>query len=111
MTPSFVDAEPQSVLTLEVNTYCASSPDTLVKCCKSCQAREDKRNARKNKLSVPGSSEAESSMAGPAIISDEFVSPIDFTCYQMLDFGAGCAPLSFRVICYCRHYKEKVGFT
>lgn len=46
--------------------------------------------------------------AGPS--DGNYVSPIDFTCQQMLDFTGGSAQLCFRVICYCRHYKEKTGF-
>jgi hypothetical protein len=42
--------------------------------------------------------------------TDDYVSPVDFTCYQMVDFATGSAQLSFRIVCYCRHYREKVGF-
>lgn len=39
-----------------------------------------------------------------------YVSPIDFTCNRLVDFSSGTASLSFRIVCYCRHYKEKNGF-
>ncbi|KAG8806748.1 SPT3 Dosage dependent suppressor of Ty-induced promoter mutations-like protein, partial [Serendipita sp. 399] len=44
------------------------------------------------------------------IPKDDYDSPIDFTCHEMLDFSSGSTPLSFRIVCYCRHYKERTGF-
>ncbi|KAG8849265.1 SPT3 Dosage dependent suppressor of Ty-induced promoter mutations-like protein [Serendipita sp. 411] len=69
---------------------------------------------------TPATSDAEM-YAGPSGIQrpypsqveapkDDYDSPIDFTCHEMVDFSSGSTPLSFRIVCYCRHYKERTGF-
>ncbi|PVF97908.1 hypothetical protein CPB86DRAFT_785406 [Serendipita vermifera] len=109
-----------------------------VSCCENCQVREQKRNSKKaigtsgpktksttnSKNPTPATSDAE--MYGQSTSfglpysaryggngeagHDSTVSPVDFTCHQILDMSNGVTQLSFRIVCYCRHFKEKEGF-
>src|SRR5258706_5989332 len=98
---SFAAPPPEDVLVLETVVTCSTPPNLRAWCCQACQTREGKRNARKPK---PLSHSDHSPRA------ESLVSPVDFTCYEHLDFSTGRTPLSFRVVCYCRHHREKVGF-
>ncbi|KIM23266.1 hypothetical protein M408DRAFT_28061 [Serendipita vermifera MAFF 305830] len=134
-TKGICDPNTSTVLTLTAKIYCASNPHHEVPCCVDCQKRERKRNIKKattsssakasrsatnSKNATPATSDVEAYGAGShwgqnpsskdGSSPDGYVSPIDFTCSPLLDFASGNAALSFRIVCYCRHHKEKVGF-
>lgn len=42
---------------------------------------------------------------------DASLSLLQFNCPEELDFSTGSVVLPMRITCYCRHHREKVGFT
>jgi len=42
---------------------------------------------------------------------EDTTSIIQFNCAEILDFSTGTAVLPLRLTCYCRHHREKVGFS
>lgn len=43
--------------------------------------------------------------------SEEMRKVVVFNCPEFVEFGAGETVLPTRITCYCRHHKEKLGFS
>lgn len=97
----------EDVLDLSVDVVCVSNPDVLINSCESCQQREAKRTARKIAARVrPAKSEVVDDIA-----SDGEAKIVQFNCPELVDFSTGTCALPVRITCYCRHHREKVGFS
>ncbi|KAF7321792.1 hypothetical protein MKEN_00701000 [Mycena kentingensis (nom. inval.)] len=110
-----VDPSPEDILHLSATLSCASSPDTRVYSCTSCQKREAKRLAKKLAARVrPSRSETDSGDDTAQRLKnkpqEDTTSIIQFNCAEIQDFAKGTVALPLRLTCYCRHHREKVGF-
>ncbi|KAF7315423.1 hypothetical protein MIND_00057100 [Mycena indigotica] len=110
-----VDPLPEDILHLTATVTCASSPDTRVHSCTSCQKREAKRLAKKLAARVrPSRSDSESgddvNQKPKGKPQEDTTSIIQFNCAEIQDFAKGSVALPLRITCYCRHHREKVGF-
>ncbi|KAH7108411.1 hypothetical protein BKA62DRAFT_682105 [Auriculariales sp. MPI-PUGE-AT-0066] len=104
--PSILPAA-QDVLELSVDVFCVSNPDVPVAICESCKEREIKRKARKAASRIrPAKNEDD-----PDVGENSEPQLVHFNCPDLIDFSTGLAALPVRITCYCRHHKEKSGFT
>ncbi|CAK5265666.1 unnamed protein product [Mycena citricolor] len=111
-----IDPDPMDVLHLTAAVTCSTSPNNRVYSCSSCQSREAKRVAKKLAARVrPARSDSESGgeETGKAKSKnhEDTTSIIQFNCAETQDFSAGTVVLPLRITCYCRHHREKVGFS
>ncbi|KAJ7593900.1 hypothetical protein C8J56DRAFT_820143 [Mycena floridula] len=106
---------PEDILYLSTSVSCASPPHNPVLSCSSCQAREAKRVAKKIAARVKPPSDTDSGgedgKSGKRWQHEDTTSIIQFNCSQSVDFSTGSVILPLRITCYCRHHREKLGFT
>ncbi|EJD52416.1 hypothetical protein AURDEDRAFT_111130 [Auricularia subglabra TFB-10046 SS5] len=97
----------EDILDVSVDVVGVSAPDVQVTCCESCQQREAKRTARKIAARV------RPTKAEPAEtdIGEGEAKIVHFNCPELVDFSTGMAALPLRITCYCRHHREKIGFS
>ncbi|KIJ39857.1 hypothetical protein M422DRAFT_68676 [Sphaerobolus stellatus SS14] len=128
------DEDLQETLQMTADVVCCSSPHVAVQSCQSCQAREAKRTARKLAARVrppPGSRKVKSKggtkKASKRINEEDQESTLEdeddpeepnvdssilqFNCAEVLGISSGSLTLPMRITCYCRHHKEKIGFS
>ncbi|KZV94996.1 hypothetical protein EXIGLDRAFT_766588 [Exidia glandulosa HHB12029] len=97
----------EDVLDLSVDVICLSNPEVPVSCCESCQQREAKRTARKIAARVRPTKVEPTDDS----LSDNEAKIVQFNCPELVDFSSGMCALPVRITCYCRHHREKVGFS
>ena len=111
------EANAEDTLFLATDITCASPPHLRVSACTSCQNREAKRTARKvaARIRPARSDDDEPSPPLPPSLQmkteeGEDASVVLFNCADTQEFSGGSVTLPLRIICYCRHHREKVGF-
>lgn len=103
------DPSPEETLQLNVSVVKASDPDESVFICAGCRQREVKRAQRK-KDSKKNSEEApEDNEPLDEALEDEKV--VVFNATEFVEFENGQVVLPTRITCYCRHHKERIGFS
>lgn len=90
-----------------------SEPFEEIFICTGCQQRELKRAQRKKDARVrPASEGAADSAATYGVEEDEERRKVVvFNCAEFVEFGQGETVLPTRITCYCRHHKERKGFS
>ncbi|KAJ7772668.1 hypothetical protein DFH07DRAFT_866218 [Mycena maculata] len=129
-----IDPDAQDILRLTATVTCASAPHNRVYSCTTCQTREvgspsqfslfsqlkrqqAKRVAKKLASRVrPTRSDSESgddaaTKSTKGKQQEDTTSIIQFNCAEIQDFSSGSVVLPLRITCYCRHHREKVGFS
>lgn len=91
------------------------APPRFHSCIPDISIVKAKRVARKLAARVrPARSDSDTPEDGcerPRSVKEDTTSIIQFNCPDVLDFSAGSAVLPVRITCYCRHHREKVGFS
>ena len=109
------DVPPEQTLFADIKVVSASHPNRDIFICNNCQQREFKRLQRKtHNRNKPVQEVDEASREDESHLSDDELAKrkiVLFNCGQYLDFASGEAVIPTRITCYCRHHKEKYGFT
>lgn len=109
------DVPPEQTLFADIKVVSASHPNREIFICNNCQQREFKRVQRKtHNRNKPVQEIEEASREEESHLSDDELAKrkiVLFNCGQYLDFVGGEAVIPTRITCYCRHHKEKYGFT
>ncbi|KAI5480848.1 putative membrane-bound transcriptional activator [Pseudohyphozyma bogoriensis] len=102
------DPLPEHTLFLDVAVLRGSEPHDEIFICAGCRQREHKRALRKkdNKREVDFSE-----LSTPISEEEEKKKVVVFNCAEYLDFSAGEVVLPTRITCYCRHHRERKGFS
>lgn len=102
------DPPAEDTLLLDVKVVRGSDPDEEIFICTGCQAREHKRAQRKKEARVrPPADLGEP----PLLEEEERRKVVVFNCPEFVEFVGGETVLPTRITCYCRHHKEKKGFS
>ncbi|KAM0754724.1 hypothetical protein T439DRAFT_321759 [Meredithblackwellia eburnea MCA 4105] len=105
------DPPPEDTLFLDVAVVRGSEPYEEIFICTGCQQRELKRAQRKKDARVkPENGEVAYATYGMDE-DDERKKVVLFNCSEYVEFGAGETVLPTRITCYCRHHKERKGFS
>ncbi|KZT56146.1 hypothetical protein CALCODRAFT_324105 [Calocera cornea HHB12733] len=112
------EPKPSEVLQLVATVHPASQPSLTAYRCASCHQREVKRTARKLALRVrppPSPSPSPDGHHNPKS-RDNAEEELDekrmviFNCADLQELREGEISLPTRLVCYCRHHREKLGF-
>ncbi|KZO92586.1 hypothetical protein CALVIDRAFT_540853 [Calocera viscosa TUFC12733] len=112
------EPNPEEVLQLVATVHPASQPHLTAYRCASCHQREVKRMARKLALRVrpPPSPSPSPDGSDHSKNCDNVEEELDdkrmivFNCTDLQELRDGEVSLPTRLVCYCRHHREKVGF-
>lgn len=103
------DPDEADTLFLDVAVIRGSEPHEEIFICTGCRQREHKRAQRKKEARVRPANEA-SEVSSPDE-DEERRKVVIFNCSEYVEFGAGEVVLPTRITCYCRHHKERLGFS
>lgn len=103
------DPAPKDTLFLDVSVRRGSESCEEIFICTGCRQREEKRALRKKEARVRPAKEPET--APMVEESEEMRKVVVFNCPEFVEFGTGETVLPTRITCYCRHHKEKLGFS
>ena len=102
------DPPTDDTLLLDVKVVRGTDPTEEIFICTGCQAREHKRAQRKKEARVRPPAD----LGEPPLLEDEERRKVVvFNCPEFVDFVGGETILPTRITCYCRHHKEKKGFS
>ncbi|EJT97404.1 hypothetical protein DACRYDRAFT_25162 [Dacryopinax primogenitus] len=111
------EPKPAEVLYLVATVHPASQPNLTAFRCVSCHQREVKRTARKLALRVRRPPSPSPSLDhGKPKLRENSEEELDdkrmviFNCADLQELRDGEVSLPTRLVCYCRHHREKVGF-
>ncbi|KAL8290396.1 hypothetical protein RQP46_002654 [Phenoliferia psychrophenolica] len=105
------DPAADDTLFLDVAVIRGSEPFEEIFICTGCQQRELKRAQRKKDSRVRPPGEAEGVATYGIEEDEERRKVVVFNCAEYVDFAAGETVLPTRITCYCRHHKERKGFS
>lgn len=103
------DPLPEDTLFLDVAVVRGSEPYEEISICAGCQQREHKRAQRKKDARVRPVDEVDGVNAADE--EEEKRKVVVFNCSEFVEFGSGETVLPTRITCYCRHHKERKGFS
>ncbi|KAK4703523.1 hypothetical protein P7C70_g2691, partial [Phenoliferia sp. Uapishka_3] len=108
-----LDPAPEDTLFLDVAVIRGSEPYEEIFICTGCQQRELKRAQRKKDARVHPTNEAGAEGVSPKGVEEdeERRKVVVFNCAEYVEFGTGETVLPTRITCYCRHHKERKGFS
>lgn len=105
------DPAPEDTLSLDVTVVRGSEPYEEIFICTGCQQRELKRAQRKKDSRVRPPGEVDGVAMYGVEEDEERRKVVVFNCAEYVDFAAGETVLPTRITCYCRHHKERKGFS
>lgn len=109
LTNTRSDPPLNETLFLEVAVIGSSQPTEEIFICTGCRQREHKRSQRKKEARVRPVNDLEA--GDGAVEEEEKRKVVVFNCPEFVEFHEGEVVLPTRITCYCRHHKEKNGFS